>query len=65
MAQESSSSLTHKPRTLRFNVKLISPVTKIVARTKEALIDAGTLGILFIPALVMSIDDYARRMGKW
>ena len=50
---------------LRFNIKLISPVTKIAARTKEALIDAGTLGILFIPALVMSIDDYARRMGKW
>ncbi|MGZ4851588.1 MAG: hypothetical protein ACXV3D_00165 [Halobacteriota archaeon] len=50
---------------LRFNVKLVSPVTKIVARTKEALFDAGTLGIVFIPALIMSIDDYARRVGNW
>ena len=55
MAQEGISSEWHKPRTQRVDVKSISPFRKTVARTKEALIDVGTFGLLIVLALGMSI----------
>ena len=55
MAQEGISSEWHKPRTLRVDVKSISPFRKAIARTKEALLDFGMFGLLVVLALGMSI----------
>ncbi|MGZ4851589.1 MAG: hypothetical protein ACXV3D_00170 [Halobacteriota archaeon] len=62
MAQEDIGSEWHKHRTLRVNVKSISPFRKTVARTKEALIDVGTFGLMIIFALGMEI--YGLRMQQ-
>ena len=57
MAHESSRDLRHKPRTLRLDVKLVSHLREIVARTKEAFIDVGTFGLFSILIVSMSIMD--------